>query len=100
MSGSGGQAEPLLEVTRLSAGYGGMPVLRDVTLEVYPAEIVALVGSNGAGKTTLAARAVARALLHGRHCHRRPRSRADDAGPGLRRSAWCRCRKAASFSTA
>jgi branched-chain amino acid transport system ATP-binding protein len=27
-----------------------MPVLRDVTLKVYPAEIVALVGSNGAGR--------------------------------------------------
>ncbi|MGB3540028.1 MAG: ABC transporter ATP-binding protein [Mesorhizobium sp.] len=44
---------PLLKVTGLSAGYGGMPVLRDVSLEVFPAEIVALVGSNGAGKTTL-----------------------------------------------
>jgi branched-chain amino acid transport system ATP-binding protein len=44
---------PLLKVTGLGAGYGGMPVLRDVSLEVFPAEIVALVGSNGAGKTTL-----------------------------------------------
>ncbi|QOZ55399.1 ABC transporter ATP-binding protein [Bradyrhizobium sp. CCBAU 53338] len=45
--------EPLLDVRAVSAGYGGMPVLRDVALKVYPAEIVALVGSNGAGKTTL-----------------------------------------------
>jgi branched-chain amino acid transport system ATP-binding protein len=44
---------PLLKVAGLGAGYGGMPVLRDVSLEVFPAEIVALVGSNGAGKTTL-----------------------------------------------
>jgi branched-chain amino acid transport system ATP-binding protein len=44
---------PILKVTGLGAGYGGMPVLRDVSLEVFPAEIVALVGSNGAGKTTL-----------------------------------------------
>ncbi|MBN8985095.1 MAG: ABC transporter ATP-binding protein [Rhizobiales bacterium] len=43
----------LLQVRNLSAGYGGMPVLRDVSLEVYPAEIVAMVGGNGAGKTTL-----------------------------------------------
>lgn len=44
---------PLLRVEGLHAGYGELPVLRDVTLEVYEAEIVALVGSNGAGKTTL-----------------------------------------------
>jgi branched-chain amino acid transport system ATP-binding protein len=51
--GSAVKAEPLLDVRAVSAGYGGMPVLHDVTLQVYPAEIVALVGSNGAGKTTL-----------------------------------------------
>jgi branched-chain amino acid transport system ATP-binding protein len=45
--------EPLLRVERLSAGYGEMLALRDASLEIYPAEIVALVGSNGAGKTTL-----------------------------------------------
>lgn len=43
----------LLSVTKLSAGYGEMPVLRDVTLEIRPAEIVAMVGGNGAGKTTM-----------------------------------------------
>ena len=47
------KARPLLDVRAVSAGYGGMPVLHDVALKVYPAEIVALVGSNGAGKTTL-----------------------------------------------
>jgi len=52
---------PLLKVANLGAGYGGMPVLHDVALEVYPAEMVALVGSNGAGKTTLL-RALSRML--------------------------------------
>ncbi len=47
------KAEPLLDVRAVSAGYGGMPVLHDVALKVYPAEIVTVVGSNGAGKTTL-----------------------------------------------
>jgi branched-chain amino acid transport system ATP-binding protein len=45
--------ELLLSVAGLGAGYGGMPVLKDVSLEIRAAEIVALVGSNGAGKTTL-----------------------------------------------
>lgn len=52
---------PLLKIENLSAGYGGMHVLNDITLEVYPAEMVALVGSNGAGKTTLL-RALSRIL--------------------------------------
>jgi branched-chain amino acid transport system ATP-binding protein len=43
----------LLEVARLCAGYGEMPVLREVSLAIRPAEIVAIVGGNGAGKTTL-----------------------------------------------
>ena len=43
----------LLSVDRLGAGYGEMPVLKGVSLEIRRAEIVALVGSNGAGKTTL-----------------------------------------------
>ncbi|MGH8819873.1 MAG: ABC transporter ATP-binding protein [Rhodoferax sp.] len=52
---------PLLKIENLGAGYGGMPVLHEVALEVYPAEMVALVGSNGAGKTTLL-RALSRLL--------------------------------------
>jgi branched-chain amino acid transport system ATP-binding protein len=46
-------SEALLKVARLDAGYGEMPVLRDVSIDIRPAEIVAMVGSNGAGKTTL-----------------------------------------------
>ena len=46
-------SEPLLRITQLNAGYGDMPVLRDVSIDIRPAEIVALIGSNGAGKTTL-----------------------------------------------
>ncbi|HEU4661963.1 MAG TPA: ABC transporter ATP-binding protein [Pseudolabrys sp.] len=43
----------LLSVSQLTAGYSGMRVLRNVSFDVYPAEIVAFVGSNGAGKTTM-----------------------------------------------
>ena len=44
---------PLLRVTDLCAGYGQLPVLDRVNLDVQPGEIVAVVGANGAGKTTL-----------------------------------------------
>ena len=46
-------ADDVLRVTSLAAGYGETQVLWDVSLEVGPAEIVALIGSNGAGKSTL-----------------------------------------------
>ena len=41
-----------LELDGLSAGYGGKPVVRDLTLSVAAGEVLALVGANGAGKTT------------------------------------------------
>ena len=43
---------PGLELRGVSAAYGTVPVLRDVSLSVPASSVVALLGPNGAGKTT------------------------------------------------
>ncbi len=43
----------MLEVRNLHAGYGRMPVLRDVSFSLKPGEILLIGGENGAGKSTL-----------------------------------------------
>ena len=47
-----GQAA-LLEVSGLTKSFGPLTVLREVSLQVGPGEIVAVAGGNGAGKSTL-----------------------------------------------
>ena len=42
----------LLRAERLTAGYGKMPILHGVTLEVRQGEMVSVIGPNGAGKST------------------------------------------------
>jgi ABC-type multidrug transport system ATPase subunit len=44
---------PRLRAEGITAGYGGVPVIRNVTIAVGPGEIVAIIGPNGAGKSTL-----------------------------------------------
>ena len=44
----------MLRVENVSAGYGSLQVLWDVSLEVKEGEVVTIIGSNGAGKTTVA----------------------------------------------
>jgi branched-chain amino acid transport system ATP-binding protein len=43
---------PLLEVERINTFYGKSHILHDVSLTVYPGELVCFLGRNGAGKTT------------------------------------------------
>lgn len=53
----------MLKLTGLSAGYGELKVLKNVSLHVQPGEIVTIIGANGAGKTTLLS-AIASLIRH------------------------------------
>lgn len=44
---------PLVELHNINIAFGGIHAVRDVSLNLYPGELVGLVGHNGAGKTTL-----------------------------------------------
>jgi len=50
-------AEPaagaVLRAEAVTAGYGGPPIIEDVSVTVLPGKITAIVGPNGAGKSTL-----------------------------------------------
>ena len=45
--------QPLIALSHVSYGYGGAPVLRDVTYSVMPGQFTGIVGPSGSGKTTL-----------------------------------------------
>src|SRR5260370_37221383 len=44
---------PVLSLERIHKTFGGLVAIEDFSLDVFPGEVVALVGDNGAGKSTL-----------------------------------------------
>jgi putative phosphonate transport system ATP-binding protein len=48
-----GNDEPLLVAENLAKNYGRLTACRDVSFELYPAEVLAVVGESGSGKSTL-----------------------------------------------
>lgn len=45
-------AEPILELKNVYSSYGRIKALKGISIQVYPGEIVAMIGANGAGKST------------------------------------------------
>ncbi len=46
-------AAPLVEMRNISISFGGIKAVDDVSVDLYPGEVVGLLGHNGAGKSTL-----------------------------------------------
>ena len=44
---------PLVEMSHINVAFGGVHAAEDCSIDLYPGEVVAIVGGNGAGKTTL-----------------------------------------------
>ncbi len=45
--------QPILQIKELSKRFGGLVAVDSVSMQVYPGEVVGLLGDNGAGKSTL-----------------------------------------------
>ncbi|SCL21644.1 ABC transporter [Micromonospora pallida] len=44
---------PALRLSNIATGFGGVPVLRDISFDLHAGELTVLAGENGAGKSTL-----------------------------------------------
>ncbi|TIY00463.1 MAG: ATP-binding cassette domain-containing protein, partial [Mesorhizobium sp.] len=44
---------PLIDMRNISIAFGGIRAVDDASIDLFPGEVVALLGHNGAGKSTL-----------------------------------------------
>ena len=84
----------------LSVSYGHINALKEASLEVFPGEIVVLIGANGAGKTTLleTVLGINTPAVGQRSPSRAGRSAGVHGGPQRARRASASCPRAAESS--
>jgi len=80
-------SQPLLVVKKLTKYFGGLQAANDISLDIWPQEVVSIIGPNGAGKTTLINLITGvfpptkgTIWFHGKRIDRFPQARVNDLG--------------------
>tara|TARA_B100000780_G_scaffold113054_1_gene79184 strand:+ start:1439 stop:2197 length:759 start_codon:yes stop_codon:yes gene_type:complete len=81
--------KPIFQVKNISKSYDGRPILKKISMELYPGECVGLLGPNGSGKSTLYSTIigetyadVGKILINGKEIQDRPIHLRSKAGIG------------------
>ena len=45
--------KPVLQIKKVSKAYNGRPILKNISMDLFPGECVGLLGPNGSGKSTI-----------------------------------------------